>query len=664
MKVVHAPICYANYPRTGFSGLLFVVSMSVAATVVGALQQSADQPDCITEFKLDLSDDSNIEYQSLIPNSGIPYKTPKGIFLNYDPSITTSSVPRYNVGRIRNKFPLAFKCSDGGSRSLFPSFTTSFTFQIKTFTKYNDSGDGIAFALTTDAAAPENSTGRFLGLMQQKVEDRHQQFMALEFDTFQNFEPGFDDPSASHVGIDVGNLTSLKPVKDTSDPSDPLYLYQNYTITTWLFYNSSDPAIYVWATNDTDPAEKPLTPILGVPQNLSQVFQNDTSIYAVITAASGNNSQAVILYSWNLTIIDHEDLKEPKRRPWKLLYLLIAVPFIALLALAAVRAICIWRVNHRSGTFLRDAARPVRRFTYSELLHATSWFTEEIGRGGCSVVYRGNLQDGTPLAIKKMKNAHADVTVIARELQILSGLQHRNLLSLRGWCFRPEQNFCCRSRRAEIFLIFEYMPNGTLHDHLRGAKEDSALDSARRLSIIHDVAIALEFLHSYATPTGFVAHRDVKAQNVLLTENMEAKLGDFGLARLSAHHEFLTENPAGTVGYAAPEAFRGQITEKSDVYSFGVLMIEIASGMRPSGDVRIAPHTVLADWLHSMTMRNNIMEAIDTSLNITATESERWRSVLRLALACCQPEHANRPSMRKVVNVLENPDAEILEVSD
>ncbi|KAH7291672.1 hypothetical protein KP509_29G028200 [Ceratopteris richardii] len=615
---------------TSINNLTLLLSFLFAGASVLALHVSGNQEDCNRVI-------SQLDVCLQGFDAGIPYQTIDSlIHLTADPSTTAMNVPKYNVGRVRYKYRLPFNGNDRRSNGNFPSFATTFTFQIKTFTKYNDSGDGIAFAITTDAMTPENSTGRFLGLMQEEVRARHQRFVALEFDTFQNFEPGFHDPSASHIGIDVSNLTSLKVV-DTSNSSVPLYLYKNYTIKTWLTYNSSDSMVSVWATNDSTALERPLTPILQVQSNLSELFQNDTDIYAVITAASGNNSQHTILYSWNLAI---EGSPNRNRMPLKLLSLLTAVPLLVVLSLAS-RAICRWRANYGSILALQAASRPVLRYRYRQLFRATSGF-----------------RDGTQVAVKQMTNGHADVTVVAKEVQIISGIQHRYLLTLKGWCLKPKERVCCCPGAGETLLVFEYMPKGSLSSHLHGINRGPALDSVTRLKIIHDVAVALEFLHSCLTPTGFVLHRDVKAANVLLTENMEAKLGDFGLARFISHHQILSEEPAGTRGYLAPEIIMREVSTKSDVYSFGILIIEIASGISPHDEQRIVPYAVLGDWLYSK--RKNILEALDTSLHPMGSESEMWGSVLHLGLVCCQANPETRPEMTEVLRVLRN--SEILEV--
>ncbi|KAH7444159.1 hypothetical protein KP509_02G067500 [Ceratopteris richardii] len=528
------------------------------------------------------------------------------------------------------------------------------------------SGDGIAFAITTDADPPLNSSGRFLGLMQEHPEERTQRIVFLEFDSFQNGEVGFNDPSASHIGINKGNMSSVM-LRDTSDPSDPLYLYANYTITAWLSYNSSENVIRVWATNNSASSERPANPILVLQKiNLTQYFENHnhTDVYAVITAASGNNSQNTILRNWNLTIeIQSERTRDLDLRRLYLLLLLLPVLFVALAAYR-MRGAKQRKLIGKRIAVLEVASKPVHRYKYFELKRATQSFRSDfiIGRGGFSIVYKGLLPDGNLVAIKRMRDGFADADLIAKEVQIISKIEHRNLLRLEGWCFEA----------GETLLVFKYMPNGSLDSYLHGEKRKSGyvLRSKTRIQIIRDVAAALEYLHHCLEEC--VLHRDVKAANVLLTEDMEAKLGDFGLARLGPHNEIFTTLPMGTPGYVAPEVHTGQVTEKTDVYSFGVLVIEIACGERPL-DPYSSTYSRLVDrvWLYHS--KGSIMGVLDPSLMQEMTtqsdaatdtkgvdeELKKWKCVLHLGLTCCQASPSARPDMRKVLKALE--DFEIME---
>ncbi|MCO5599737.1 hypothetical protein L7F22_053842 [Adiantum nelumboides] len=299
-----------------------------------------------------------------------------------------------------------FDLRDTASHQLL-SFHTSFTFNITTYTKYDESGDGIAFVITTDQELPSNSTGRFLGLMPEKPADRHQQFMAIEFDTFQNLEPEILDPSASHIGIDISSLASIKPI---------------------LRHRGS----------------------VASPPPLQQLHNN--------RLVSGNNSETTILYSWNFTIV-----QEQKRNSSSLL-ITVLVSIVTLSLVIAIALPMILRIRklavheQRNRTAIEDAYVSVHRYRYNELKRATQNFSEErkIGRGGFSIVYKGILRDDTIVAIKKMKDGLVEAEIIAREVQIISKLKHRNLLELEGWCYE----------KGEALLVYKYMPKGSLDSYL------------------------------------------------------------------------------------------------------------------------------------------------------------------------------------------------------
>ncbi|MCO5597700.1 hypothetical protein L7F22_051781 [Adiantum nelumboides] len=650
----------------GLQALLLTI---ITITTTSALLLIA--PCSSTSFTLQpLNLQPNFILQSLYKPTQYPFVTPQGeIFLTQDPSADSghTSRPLYNVGRITYNQPLQIK--DASNQLL--SFFTTFAFNITTTTKYNESGDGIAFVMTTDPEPPPNSTGRFLGLMPETPKDRHQRFLAIEFDTFQNLQAEILDPSASHIGLDISSLASVKPVFDTANKSHPLHLYNNYTITAWVSYNASTHLIQVWATNSSHP-ERPLTPILSSTQNLSRVFKNHTSIYVGITAASGNNSQVTILYSWNFTVVG-EPSKRTSSSPLPVLRILIpvlvsvltltlAICAIALIAFRRRKALALHEQRNRAA--IENASVSVHRYRYNELRRATQNFSRErkIGRGGFSSVYKGILHDETEVAIKKMKDGLVEADIIAREVQIISKIKHRNLLELEGWCYE----------RGEALLVYNYMPKGSLDSYLYGEKRrcGEELDSKARFKIIVGVAAGLAYLHRGLDEC--ILHRDVKAANVLLTETLESKLGDFGLARLIAHDEIVTITAAGTIGYVAPEVVHtGRVTEKADVYSFGVLALEVACG-RKAIDPYSSTYSRLVDWVWLLCQqKSTIMDALDPSLTsdtmampalaedpiraaIANEELQKWACVLHLGLLCCQADPDMRPFMIEVHQALKD----------
>lgn len=202
-------------------------------------------------------------------------------------------------------------------------------------------------------------------------------------------------------------------------------------------------------------------------------------------------------------------------------------------------------------------------------------------------------------------------------------------------------------------LVYKYMSNGSLESYLSDKKKGE-LQSETRLKILIGVASALEYLHCHLGEC--VLHRDVKTANVLLTEGFEPMLGDFGLARLIGHDEgAVTMTAVGTPGYVAPEVvYTGRFTDKADVYSFGVLALEVAYGRpaiaRCSMQVEEAR---IVDYAWMLHQRNQLMEALDPCMSMDSTQKEQWRSVLHVALMCCNPLPEARPTMRQVYQALK-----------
>ncbi|CAN1232811.1 Probable serine/threonine-protein kinase PBL7 [Linum perenne] len=269
------------------------------------------------------------------------------------------------------------------------------------------------------------------------------------------------------------------------------------------------------------------------------------------------------------------------------------------------------RVKQRSHT-----AAAVQVFTYRELESATDRFSESnvIGNGGYGVVYRGILSDGTVAAIKstpqlqKVKTLKKSQSLYLTIFQVdlLSRLHSSYLVELVGYC--ADQN--------HRLLIFEFMPNGTLQQHLHHPKQYQPLDWATRLRIALDCARALEFLHEHAVPA--VIHRDFKCSNILLDQNFRAKVSDFGLAKTGSDkiNGQVSTRVLGTTGYLAPEyASTGKLTTKSDVYSYGVVLLQLLTGRIPVDIKRPPGEHVLVSWaLPRLTSREKVGEMVDPAL--------------------------------------------------
>ncbi|KAJ6825006.1 calmodulin-binding receptor-like cytoplasmic kinase 2 [Iris pallida] len=230
------------------------------------------------------------------------------------------------------------------------------------------------------------------------------------------------------------------------------------------------------------------------------------------------------------------------------------------------------------------------RFSMAEIHRATKNFSQtlKIGHGGFGTVYRGTLHDGMVVAVKRAKKGDSNNHLGAEfqsEIKMLARIEHLNLVRFYGYLEHED----------ERIIVVEYVPNGTLREHL-DCVHRSHLDLAARLDIAIDVAHAVTYLHMYTDHP--IIHRDIKSSNILLTENLRAKVADFGLARLGATGvAHVSTQVKGTAGYLDPEYLRTcQLTEKSDVYSFGVLLVELMSGRRPIEPKRERKERITPKW--------------------------------------------------------------------
>nr|XP_010911856.1 serine/threonine-protein kinase-like protein CCR4 [Elaeis guineensis] len=302
----------------------------------------------------------------------------------------------------------------------------------------------------------------------------------------------------------------------------------------------------------------------------------------------------------------------------------------------------------------------VEEFSMETLLKATDEFAEshKIGSGSFGLVYRATLPDGRVVAIKRADLASSSSRVSHKrrvqeraflsELALLSRVNHKNLVRLFGYC----------QERGERVLVYEFMANGTLHDHLHKL-ENSPLNSwAARLRVALDAARGIEYLHTYAVPA--IIHRDIKSSNILLDGEWTAKVADFGLSLTSPGDE---TSAAGTVGYMDPEYYRLQrLTAKSDVYSFGVVLLELVTGCKAihrSEEGSDSPRNVVqmaVPWVEA----DEVDRVLDRRLAPpTPAEVEAVAYVGYVAAECVRAEGRERPEMRDVVAALERAVAEV-----
>ncbi|PON98893.1 Mitogen-activated protein kinase kinase kinase [Trema orientale] len=291
-------------------------------------------------------------------------------------------------------------------------------------------------------------------------------------------------------------------------------------------------------------------------------------------------------------------------------------------------------------------------FTLREMEEATGFFSDEnfLGKGGFGRVYRGTLRSGEIVAIKKMelppfKEAEGE-REFRVEVDILSRLDHPNLVSLIGYCADGKHRF----------LVYEYMKNGNLQDHLNGIGE-AKMDWPIRLRVAVGAAKGLAYLHSSSAVGIPIVHRDFKSTNILLDTNFEAKISDFGLAKLMPEGEetYVTARVLGTFGYFDPEyTSTGKLTLQSDVYAFGVVLLELLTGRR-AVDLNQGPNdqNLVLQVRHILNDRKKLRKVIDPELSRSSYTLESIAMFANLASRCVRTESSERPSMEECVKELQ-----------
>ncbi|KAF3433833.1 hypothetical protein FNV43_RR24936 [Rhamnella rubrinervis] len=291
----------------------------------------------------------------------------------------------------------------------------------------------------------------------------------------------------------------------------------------------------------------------------------------------------------------------------------------------------------------------LRLFNFEKLAMATNNFHSDtiLGQGGFGQVYRGKLEDGQEIAIKRLSRASGQGLIeFTNEVVVISELQHRNLVKLLGCCVDGE----------EKILIYEYLPNRSLDAFVFDPLKKELSDWGKRFNIIEGIGRGLLYLHRDSRLK--IIHRDLKPSNILLDEELNPKISDFGLAKIFQGKEdhANTRRVVGTYGYMSPEyAFQGLFSEKSDVFSFGVLLLEIVSGRRNSSFHEDEESSSLLKFAWKLWNENNIIALTDPALSssIRDDENEIMRC-LHVGLLCVQESARSRPSMPSVVSMLNS----------
>ncbi|WCJ25423.1 Protein kinase superfamily protein [Euphorbia peplus] len=292
-------------------------------------------------------------------------------------------------------------------------------------------------------------------------------------------------------------------------------------------------------------------------------------------------------------------------------------------------------------------------FTYGELVQATNGFSMKnlLGEGGFGCVYKGILVDGREVAVKQLKiGGSQGEREFQAEVEIISRVHHRHLVSLVGYC----------SSQNQRLLVYEFVPNDTLHFHLHDEGRP-VMDWETRVKVAAGAARGIAYLHEDCHPR--IIHRDIKSSNILLDSNFEARVADFGLAKIALEldsNTHVSTRVMGTFGYMAPEyAQSGKLTEKSDVYSFGVMLLELITGRRPVDASQPMGDESLVEWARPLLTEaldsEDFTALVDPRLENKYVAREMFR-MIEAAAACVRHSASKRPRMSQVVRALDSLD--------
>jgi hypothetical protein len=401
---------------------------------------------------------------------------------------------------------------------------------------------------------------------------------------------------------------------------------------------------------------RPKKPLFTTTYNLTSVVTDVA--YIGFSSATGtiNTRHYVLGWSFNMNgpapAIDISRLpKLPRMGPKPLSKVLqIVLPLASAAFVLAVGTVVFLLVRrHLKYAELREdweVEFGPHRFSYKDLFYATEGFKDKhlLGIGGFGRVYKGILRvSKLEVAVKRVSHdSRQGMKEFIAEVVSIGRIQHRNLVRVLGYC----------RRRGELFLVYEYMPSGSVDKYLYGIEGKAILSWANRWHIIKGIASCLVYLHEEWEKV--VIHRDIKPSNVLLDSDMNARLGDFGLARLYDHDtDPQTTHVVGTIGYLAPElGHTSKATPLTDVFSFGMFLLEITCGRRPISENSQESQCMLVDWVLERWISGSLLETVDSRLQGNYSTAEACLA-LKLGLLCSHPFSNSRPTTRQVMQYLD-----------
>ncbi|KAL3522277.1 hypothetical protein ACH5RR_015111 [Cinchona calisaya] len=572
--------------------------------------------------------------------------------------LTLTNATTFSIGRAL--YPSKIVTKTANSSSYVIPFSTSFVFAMAPSKNFIP-GHGIVFLFVPKTGIEGTDSAEYLGLLKLTNNDHPENHLfGVEFDVVKNQE--FNDTSDNHVGLDINSLVSEVAhdagywPDDSNKPFKPLKMNDGKTYQVWIDYKDSQINVTMAPTG----IKRPKQPLLNATLNLSQVFQDE--MYVGFTSATGQLVESHKILAWSfsntnfslseeLITVGLPSFELPKdpffREKWFIAGMTVGVFVILVLgSLLSVLVIKERQRRKREREEMEDWELEYwpHRITYHEIDAATKSFSDEnvIGVGGNGKVYKGIMAGGAEVAVKRISHRNSEgMREFISEVSSLGRLKHRNLVGLRGWC---------KKEKGSFILVYDYMENGSLDKRIFVNDESKILSCEDRIRIVRDVASAILYLHEGWEAK--VLHRDIKASNVLLDKDMNARLGDFGLARMHDHGQVAaTTMVVGTVGYMAPELVKnGRTSAQTDVFGFGVLVLEVICGRQPIDEGK----PPLIDWVWELMSRGELLNAVDKRMRLRGGfDEEEAEKVLRLGLLCAHPDPSLRPTMRQVVKFFE-----------
>ncbi|KAI3810274.1 hypothetical protein L1987_19885 [Smallanthus sonchifolius] len=576
-----------------------------------------------------------------------------------------TGVPSSSSGTVTYNSPITFLDRTTNSTA---SFATRFSFTVKNLNRLSSFGDGISFFLSPDNQTL-GSPGGYLGLVNSSQLTKNK-FIAIEFDT--RLDLHFNDPNDNHVGLDINSLNSIKSADCASVNVD---LKSGNLITAWIDYWHDGRNLKVFLSESS---KKPIYPILDMEIDLSQFLQE--VMYLGFSASTEGSTETHFITNWSFTsfgirhvkpritnphnVTDNTVSKNPtievpidRNKHHKKFGLAVGILgpvfFCSILVVFGFISFKKWRETKTDMNIQAELLTGPKQFSYKELKAATNGFHSGriIGHGAFGSVYKAIFDKGATAAVKRSKHSHEGKTEFLAELSIIACLRHKNLVPLQGWCVE----------KGELLLVYEYMSYGSIDKVLyQESGHLGFLKWGHRYNIAMGLASVLAYLHQECEQQ--VIHRDIKASNVMLDANFNARLGDFGLARIMDHDKSpVSTLTAGTMGYLAPEYLQyGKATDKTDVFSYGVVVLEVCCGRRPIEREPEGHKMInLVDWVWELHSKGAICDAVDKRLN-KEFDPDEVRKLLLVGLSCANPDSENRPSMRRVLQILNNESDEIV----